>query len=1043
MRYENPDFKLPERNVFTFRKEQYEKIVPQIERLIAAVEEFDFKVRAFDIEKPKVSKGSLSYTFAETINLVFVKGENDDPEKNNIDLSMKIPCLYDDFYVMINGRKKFLRYQLFDMPLLKFDKNGRQHFAIQTNIRRVNIYQKSSSPFIVVDSLDGKHKVPLALILFAMFGDRFILEKILLRQGYGIGEYFSDLGEVIKPDEVDIHTKPLTSWWDMLLHDIYTMFVDQDKNYYLMEISSCFKGRASREKAEDFIISFSNLLKFDILTQDLLGTDNIIEVILDIIFSEDLRQRIDNLDYKNKRIRVVEYVILRHFITNIHNMVIACRNVKVPKFNVAVSKILSDCNVSDIITYDFSINPIDQLTKIAQMSLCGPNGFNKENTPIALRDINDTMYGRVCPVDTPDRENCGVIQNLAPTCEFDNNYIFKRKQPVKAIASIPVSMVPFLEHDDQIRLQMASSQMRQSIALNSFDQPLISSGCDGLFTHYSDFLNIAKDDGKVIYRDYQRIIVGYNNGQVEMFSLGLRPINMENMDISLTSMKKGDTFTKGEIITRSIFTKDGNIVWGVNLKTAVMPYYGYNHEDGIVISERLLEEGILTSGHYIDLTFDISPDRVLTNRWKPDSKRNCMVEGYRYQPVPLIGDMVAKNEIYASLKHIPNNQLNFTDIFKEQTDLISPHDVQITNIELFANSWNKTIHEYRDWVEMTIEAQKQQNQKIIGVIKDSLDADDADRFVCKHNLNVFERTGHYKDKDEKFDGIKIRIVGYYSRPIQVGDKLANRHGNKGVISLIQERDKMPRDENGEPIDIIISQMGVPSRMNPGQLFELHMGEAITQIKKQCYQMLDEGKPSPEIKDLLIGFVKLADVTKKGWYLEQFIAQLPEIIDKQFIDNWYVIQPPFESVGLERLTEILQYSNVKYTQNIFDPISGQHIERPISVGNMYFSKLIHIADMKIAGRSVGITSPKTMQPLSGKKNKGGQKMGEMEFTCLISHDMPHTINENRTVKSDSIELKNCWTKSALYGDELNFSEIDAKPETNYLLESYIQALTVDF
>jgi len=1048
MEYRNPQYDLPERNLFNFRKEQYSKILNQITRLTAIAEDFNFKLSAFDVKKPKISKGALSYTFSETLNLIFSRGEEDDPNKNIIDLSMKIPCMYDDFHIYINGKKKIPRYQMFDMPLLRNPKAGNNILSVQTNVKRVTITvaknnkKKSKPPFVMLEC-EGK-KIPFALILFAIYGCQKVVDMLLLRKGYKKGEYFKEgVGEIIPENELTIHKRPLKTRWDALLFDIYELYDGRTTEEYITQVGQYFNKFNPKEKGEDFLLSLQYLLKFDIITQDLLKTDDMLNLLLNIIYIEN--PSFDNLNYAHKRIRCIEYMILRHFIVNIHNMCITCRNTKKPKFNVSVSKILSDCNVSDIIIYDFAINPVDQMVKICQATLGGPNGFNKDNVPTAMRDIHPSMIGRVCPVDTPDRENCGVVQNLVSTASMDNNYKFTNIVENKDnITSIPVSMTPFLEHDDQVRLQMASSQMRQSIALSSMERPLISSGCNGLYTKYTDFLNIAEDDGEVLYKDYSKMIIGYKNGEIRLLQIGLRAINTDNMDILTSPFEKGDLFSKHEVLTSSIFIKEKDAIWGVNLKTAIMPYYGYNHEDGIVISDRLVTENVLTSGHYVDLSFTIPSDKVLTNRWKPNEIRNCMEESYVYKPIPLVHETIEKNDIYACLKQIPSGQLNFTDMFKEPTKLISQYKTTITSVEMYANSWNKTIHEYRDWVEQTIELQKLKNQNIINIVKNSMDANDADRFISHHNLAIFEATGKYKEKEEKIEGILVKMTGYYERKIQIGDKMANRHGNKGIISLIQEKDKMPRDENGVPVDIIISHMGVPSRMNPGQLFELHLCEAVANMKIQMHEMLDDNRMTNEnLKDYLLGFISIIDKTNDRWYTKQLVEQLPQIIDHNFINEWYVVQAPFYSVKLDDLRKALAYAKSKFTQIVFDPLLNDNVETEISIGHMYFGKLAHLAEPKMSARSVGITSPKTMQPLSGKKNNGGQKMGEMETLAVIAYDIPAVLNENRTVKSDSIEIKDKIIQEISYGKELEIGvAIDTKPETNFILEDYIAILTID-
>jgi DNA-directed RNA polymerase subunit beta len=675
---------------------------------------------------------------------------------------------------------------------------------------------------------------------------------------------------------------------------------------------------------------------------------------------------------------------------------------------------------------------------MAQTSLTGPGGFAKKSVPTKLKDLDRTMLGKICPVDTPDRENCGVVQNLNPTVMFDEKFQFLEEGFKKSIPSIPIAMVPFLEHTDQTRLQMASSQMKQSILLKNFHVPLICSGAEKQFAKYSSFLYKAEADGEVLYLSRKHLIIGYNYGEVKIIDIGVKPITSENMDVMISDLKLGEKFVKDQTLAYSVFCKNDIITIGQNFKVAFMSYYGYNHEDGIVISDRLVKDGSLTSHHYVDMSFNITPTKVLLdlNEGKTDT----------YTPLHPIGTFLKKGDTYAMLKEmylfgsLKNNSYN---IFDDCIEKISNHDVMIENITIYANEWYREIKQYDNWMELNIEKQIQKDNEIIQVVANNTDKIAGKRLIAEHNLDSHSYPGKYKNKDELVKGVRIDINGVYERPIQIGDKLANRHGNKGVITLIVEHDKMPKLDDGSHVDICLNPVGVISRMNTGQLFELTLGKTLVDLKKTLTNMLLENTDQHTIKKYLCQYIDLIDKTPDKWIINFVKNNIPEEIDQEYIDQLYIIQPQFDSINSLDLKKITKYTNTKYEERIFDPLTNKYVINDIAVGYMYLMKLVHIAEKKLAYRSIGITSQKTMQPVAGKVNNGGQKCGEMESICLVSNDMPINQHEFYTTKSDCIDGKNNFIKQAIGTDYLDVKDDpDMESETLKLLRAYTAVMGID-
>jgi DNA-directed RNA polymerase subunit beta len=232
-------------------------------------------------------------------------------------------------------------------------------------------------------------------------------------------------------------------------------------------------------------------------------------------------------------------------------------------------------------------------------------------------------------------------------------------------------------------------------------------------------------------------------------------------------------------------------------------------------------------------------------------------------------------------------------------------------------------------------------------------------------------------------------------------------------------------------------------MNIGQLFELHLAMSVQDLKFQLVAMLRAGKKQEELKTYLKKYIKIIDNTKNGWYYSQFQEQLPEEINEEFVRSFSVIQPPFESLTVDQLIKALNYTNTKFEQVVYDPISKTNLINPIAVGSLYFFRMVHIAEERLSARGIGAYTRRTLQPLGGRRNKGGQRMGEMETACIIAHDAPENLFEFLTTKSDCIDLKNRYIQNFIEPNLVDkLQTIDIKPESVKLLNSYLTVIGVD-
>jgi len=995
----NPIFKIQnkKKNIFTLREADYEQILPIVSEIVKPVEEIGFQINEVSLKDSRFSSGELSKTLKKTLAIKLQKATS------MIDLSIFIPKLVNKNYIIINGRKKIPLFQLFDIPLV----TRGESIKLRTNVATLMLFRDKDVPFVHVSFL-GK-RVPFAVLILAYYGPDAVCERFDLKN------------LKISSDSKD--------FYENLMFDIKTYY-EESKGFsqddFIHELGRIYSKYNAKSKGHDIVYALDLIPKVDIITAKFLKTGSIIEELILAIKSES----IDDTLFTNKRVRCFEYMIYSKISKIIFDLCFSNRTAKQPKFNINSTQILSESNVSDIIQFDFSINPIEELTKLSRISLLGPGGFKRENIPKHLRDISKSMFGRICPVDTPDRDNCGVLQNLLPNVDLDSDLQFTEKQTEKQPISIPVSFTPFSEHDDQTRLQMASSQMRQAIHLKHFDEPMIKSGCEGLYTDYTQFIKRAKKDGEVLYIDSKYLIVVYNDNETEIFDISHRKIYVEHMDLFQEYVQPGDKFKAGDILAESKFCKNGEVVFGKNLLSGVMIHYGNNYEDGIVISDRLVKEDSFSSVHFRDLSFTLPPNKVLLS-----------LSNEAYKPLPDTYSVVNCGQPYAIIKTL--NAEDLYSLFSEDLKLEAEKSFIISDIKMYPNTWNEDIPEFKEWVEETIVNQQKEEHDLRKVIKSRLPKDASAQFIRENNLEISSFVGKYKNKREKINGIYFEMTGVFFRPIKVGDKIANRHGNKGVISKIVPHEEMPKLPDGRHLDICLNPLGIISRMNFGQLYELHLSMSLYDLKKNMLAMLTADEDQDYIKKYLIDYIKLIDKTEKKWYSKQFINQMPKTLDKDFIENLTLIQAPFSSLKIYDLEEALKYTGTDFKHKIYDPEAQKELINRIAAGYIYFFRMVHIAEEKLAARGIGTYAKRTLQPLGGRKNKGGQRCGEMETACIIGHDATQNLFEFLTTKSDCIDLKNQYIRNFIDPNLVDESkQLDTVPESVKLLNAYLTVIGVD-
>ena len=891
-----------------------------------------------------------------------------------------------------------------------------------------------------------------------------------------------------------------------------------DQRYNLGEVG---RYRMNKKLGNDIEMDKQVLTKQDIIT--------IITFLINLINS---KAEIDDIDHlSNRRVRTVGEQLSSQFGVGLARMARTIRE----RMNVRDNEVFTPIDLinaktlSSVINTFFGTNqlsqfmdqtnPLAEITHKRRLSALGPGGLSRERAGFEVRDVHYTHYGRLCPIETPEGPNIGLISSLSVYAKvnnlgfietpyrkvtdgkidlenpiylsaeeeedkliaqanipFDKNgkitedKIIAREEadyPVvdptqvhytdvapNQIASISASLIPFLEHDDANRALMGSNMMRQAVPLLRPESPIVGTGLERQVASDSRVLINAEGDGVVEYVDAEKITIRYSyteledkvrfDGDIKSYNLiKFRKTNQGTCINLKPIVRKGDKVTKGQVLCQGYATQEGELALGRNMKVAFMPWKGYNFEDAIVISEKVVREDIFTSIHIDEYSLDVRDTKLgseeLTNdipnvseEATKDLDEFGMIRiGAEVNPGDiLIGKITPKGEsdptpeekllraIFgdkagdvkdASLKAPPSlrgvviDKKLFTRSVKDKRKrnqdkaeleaLEESYDVKFEELrgimveKLFSIVNGKTCQGVQnDLGEEVLPKGKKYTLKMLSKVEDYTHltrgtwttTDETNRLIADliHNYKIKENDLQGALRREKFTisvgdelpaGIK-RLAKVYiakKRKLKVGDKMAGRHGNKGIVARIVRHEDMPFLEDGTPVDIVLNPLGVPSRMNIGQIYETVLGWVGLELGEKYATPIFDGASAAEIDDLS---------AKAG---------------------------------------IPQYGHTY----LYDGGTGERFDQPATVGVIYMLKLGHMVDDKMHSRSIGPYSLITQQPLGGKAQFGGQRFGEMEVWALEAYGASSTLQEILTVKSDDVIGRAKTYESIVKGETL--------------------------
>ena len=657
------------------------------------------------------------------------------------------------------------------------------------------------------------------------------------------------------------------------------------------------------------------------------------------------------------------------------------------------------------------INPISELTNKRRLSALGPGGLSRDRAGMEVRDVNPSHYGRICPIESPEGANIGLITSLASyakvdeygfimtpyrkvenckiteqvdylTADEENDVIISEStvstndenimtdklvsarfrgdtilvkpeqvdyidvSPQQVVA-VTTSCIPFLEHDDATRALMGANMQRQSVPLLKAEAPLVGTGVEYIAARDSGAAILAKADGIVEYVDAKQIVIKNKTGKDTYYLANFEESNQDSCYHHRPVVHVGDQVERGHVIADGPSMDKGELALGKNVVVAFMTFDGYNYEDAVILNEKLVRDDVYTSIHIEDYQMQCRETKLGPEEITRD--------------IPNVGDDARKN--------LDENGIVIIGTEVHEGDILVGKVTPKGMAEL--TSEEKLLHAIF-------------GEKTREVRDTSLRVPHGGEGIV-HDVKIYSR----KDNDELPAGVSkvIRVYIAQKRKIQIGDKMSGRHGNKGVISLILPSEDMPFLPDGTPVDIMLNPQGVPSRMNIGQILELHLGMAAKKLNVHFATPVFDGASNQDIIDMM------------------------------------------KEAGMDEDGKTILYNGR----------TGEPFDNRISVGVMYMIKLHHMVDDKLHARSTGPYSLVTQQPLGGKAQFGGQRFGEMEVWALEAYGAAHTLQEIITYKSDDVLGRVKVYESIVKGEEIDQAGM---PESFRVLMKEFQALGLD-
>ncbi|TET53352.1 MAG: DNA-directed RNA polymerase subunit beta [Actinobacteria bacterium] len=954
--------------------------------------EYEFGETKYNVAECK--EKDMTYSAPLFVMVRFINKETGEIKEQQVFMG-DFPLMTTKGTFVVNGTERVIVSQLVRSPGVYFDQEVDKtsdrliYTAKIIPSRGAWLEMEISKKDIVNTRVDRKRKVPVTILLKALgFGNN---EEIL-----ALFDNAETIKQTLEADPTETTEEALIELYrkirpgepptiDSTRTLIDTLFFSPQR-YDLARVG---RYKVNKKLGLEKPLDTTTLTKEDLL-----------ETVRYLVKLDEGEGEIDDIDhFGNRRIRTVGELIQNQFRIGLARMERVVRErlttldtesitpqtlINIRPIVAAIKEFYGSSQLSQFMD---QTNPLAGLTHKRRLSALGPGGLSRERAGFEVRDVHPSHYGRMCPIETPEGPNIGLIGSMASyarvnefgfietpyrvakdgkltskveylTADQEDKYViaqantpfdektgrFKQKRVLvrtkkevenvepkkvdymdisaKQIVSVSTALIPFLEHNDANRALMGANMQRQAVPLVSTEAPLVGTGIEHRAVRDTGEIVLAQNAGTVLYVDADRIEVKVGSKKVDEYKL--ERFSRSNQGTSINQkpqVKEGDKVKVNQVLADGPATDMGELALGKNLLVAFMPWEGYNYEDAIVVSERLVKDDTLSSVHIEEHEVGARDTKLGPEEITSDIP-NVSEESLK--------DLDENGVIYIGAEVNPGDYLVGKVTPKGETELTAEE-------RLLRAIFGEKAREVRD---TSLKVPHGETGKVIGVHR-------------------FRR----EDGDELPPGVNelVRVYVAHKRKISEGDKLAGRHGNKGVISKILPEEDMPFLEDGTPVDIILNPLGVPSRMNVGQILETHLGWAVA----------------------------------TGWDTKG---------GKKDKDNRvFVATPVFDGASEDEIKKALKDAKLPKDgkATLYNGRTGEQLDEKVTVGYIYMMKLLHLVDDKIHARSTGPYSLVTQQPLGGKAQFGGQRFGEMEVWALEAYGAAYTLQEMLTVKSDDV------------------------------------------
>ncbi|RLF57766.1 MAG: hypothetical protein DRN27_07100 [Thermoplasmata archaeon] len=938
---------------------------------------------------------------------------------NKHEIKMELPKIDPDTGVFrLNGKQKCLINQIVQNPIT-FPSPGESRFESSYSVFRIYVKQLRREKYLEAFM---SYKMPLIFLLAFSFGFDETVKK------YNIKYILSD-------------NKPSEKFSCKINNEKYIIFQNVQTDLQKQLCQSFIHGKVQQYKSdaefashkyfEDLIIQLSGRLNSTFLISS--NLQNIVDPVakqvllnkqlptdLEMIMKYMTEKVVDGFyiarnDISNQRIRnseVLVHLAQKQILAayTVYKEQVLSGNTEA-KLTIVPTKVLSDFLMTELVVDMEYANPLEEMSTMTRVSPAGKKvgGIpDKRAIHNDARNLHNSYFGNLDPLDTSESDNIGIVQQLTIDALISSSRgLFTTKDisdnEGSGMLSTTTSMIPFLENTDGARVIMLSNQAKQMLPLRNPQPPVVQSGYESILTGVlsKNFVKKSPCNGKIssVHKDLITIQCGKTKKIIDITPVHLKSGSGKNtLSVFNPLIKVGETVKQGDVIAEGACMSNGSISLGRPLLCALMPYDGYNFEDGAVISKSVVEQDKLTSLHGIEEEILIAPnDRLLY--------------------IAEIGDEIEKGKplLRKTLGDIEDiigfDDDETTDMFTGQFIKKSPGG-KIVDIEVYSNVDEELFPQLKELITKT-------NLKSMKPAKES-----------------------FTVKGETIKGVLVRFRIEQELRVGLGDKLANRYGNKGIISLIENDELMPRLPNGDIIETILNPLGLLSRMNMGQLYEMYCGLMARELGKRLPTMT-KPKTIALIKQV---FVNL-DMSPNKKATENLVRNLSSLTTTQYVKmidqvkktGFYpIIIPPFKAPGHTEIKKSLKVLGLKTKYKLFLPKYNTKTHFEVAVGYMYMSKLEHLGEAKIYARGTGPTTGKTSQPTSGKKRDGGQRLGELDTYSFISYNCPHVLAEFMGPLSDDYITRDKIMAEIIQNGNAGYKEPKISPAKD-LLNSYFISL----